>query len=164
MLKSARPLLFWCLIAATSGLSAVELPFPVVTVQRQTLPDEQVLDGVVEAVHQSTVSPRPLAESKTIMVDVNDFVPQGAPIVRIRNIEQRARIWIRPRPVCARRRLVSPRPRPTTIGFAAFMKNNWWPRRRWTRQRPRSMPPKPAWKRRRPGWPRPRSHWVYHHG
>ncbi|MCC6135476.1 MAG: efflux RND transporter periplasmic adaptor subunit [Candidatus Contendobacter sp.] len=90
MLKSARPLLFWCLIAATSGLSAVELPFPVVTVQRQTLPDEQVLDGVVEAVHQSTVSAQTAGRIEEIMVDVNDFVPQGAPIVRIRNIEQRA--------------------------------------------------------------------------
>lgn len=90
MLKSARPLLFWCLIAAMPGLSAVELPFPVATVQRQTLPDEQVLDGVVEAVHQSTVSAQTAGRVEEIMVDVNDFVPQGAPIVRIRNIEQRA--------------------------------------------------------------------------
>ncbi|MBZ4193311.1 MAG: efflux RND transporter periplasmic adaptor subunit [Candidatus Contendobacter sp.] len=90
MSKFTRPLLFWCLIAAEPGLSAAEWPFPVATVQRQTLPDEQVLDGVVEAVHQSTVSAQTAGRVEEIMVDVNDFVPQGAPIVRIRNIEQRA--------------------------------------------------------------------------
>ncbi len=90
MFKFTRPLLCWGLLVALPGLSAAELPFPVATVQRQTLPDEQVLDGVVEAVHQSTVSAQTAGRIEEIMVDVNDFVPQGAPIVRIRNIEQRA--------------------------------------------------------------------------
>ena len=48
----------------------------------------QVLDGVVEAVNQSTVSAQTAGRVETIMVDVNDYVPQGAPIIRIRNIEQ----------------------------------------------------------------------------
>jgi multidrug efflux pump subunit AcrA (membrane-fusion protein) len=70
---------------------AAEPPFPVAEVQLQTLPDEQVLDGVVEAVNQSTVSAQTAGRVEEIMVDVNDFVSrQGAPIVRIRNIEQRA--------------------------------------------------------------------------
>lgn len=73
-----------------TGLIAAELPFPVAEAQRQTLPDEQVLDGVVEAVNKSTVSAQTAGRVEEIMVDVNDFVPQGAPIVRIRNIEQRA--------------------------------------------------------------------------
>ncbi|HRY15262.1 MAG TPA: biotin/lipoyl-binding protein, partial [Candidatus Competibacteraceae bacterium] len=71
-------------------LSAAEPPFPVTEAQRQTLPDEQILDGVVEAVNKSTVSAQTAGRVEEIMVDVNDFVPQGAPIVRIRNIEQRA--------------------------------------------------------------------------
>lgn len=87
----ARPLLLWCLLAtAPTLLAAAEPPFPVAAVQRQTLPVEQVLDGVVEAVHQSTVSAQTAGRVEDIMVDVNDFVPQGAPIIRIRNIEQRA--------------------------------------------------------------------------
>ena len=85
-----RLLLWWCLLTSTPALLAAELPFPVATAQRQTLPDEQVLDGVVEAVNQSTVSAQTAGRVEEIMVDVNDFVPQGAPIVRIRNIEQRA--------------------------------------------------------------------------
>ncbi len=85
-----RLLLWWCLLTSTPALLAAELPFPVATAQRQTLPDAQVLDGVVEAVKQSTVSAQTAGQVEEIMVDVNDFVPQGAPIVRIRNIEQRA--------------------------------------------------------------------------
>ena len=87
----SRSLLLGCLLtAAPVLLAAAELPFPVATVQLQTLPDEQILDGVVEAVNQSTVSAQTAGRVETIMVDVNDFVPQGAPIIRIRNIEQRA--------------------------------------------------------------------------
>lgn len=87
-----RPLLllFCCLLAAAPGLFAAELPFPVAEAQLQSLPDEQVLDGVVEAVNQSTVSAQTAGRVEEIMVDVNDVVPQGAPIIRIRNIEQRA--------------------------------------------------------------------------
>jgi RND family efflux transporter MFP subunit len=87
----AHPLLWGCLLAAAPALlAAAEWPFPVAAAQRQTLPDEQVLDGVVEAVNQSTVSAQTAGRVEDILVDVNDFVPQGAPILRIRNVEQRA--------------------------------------------------------------------------
>ena len=56
----------------------------------QTLPNEQILDGVVEAVNQSTVSAQTAGRVEEIMVDVNDVVSQGTPIIRLRNIEQRA--------------------------------------------------------------------------
>jgi RND family efflux transporter MFP subunit len=83
--------LYWCLLATAPGLlNAAESPFPVAEAKLQTLPSEQVLDGVVEAVNQSTVSAQTAGRVEDIMVDVNDFVPQGAPIVRLRNIEQRA--------------------------------------------------------------------------
>ena len=84
------PLLWWVLATLPGLSSATEPPLPVATVQQQTLPREQILDGVVEAVHQSTVSAQTAGRVEEIMVDVNDFVPQGTPIVRIRNIEQRA--------------------------------------------------------------------------
>ncbi|MCB1777210.1 MAG: efflux RND transporter periplasmic adaptor subunit [Candidatus Competibacteraceae bacterium] len=89
-----RAMLFFMIIhgpfAASTLLRAAERPFPVTEAQRQILPDEQILDGVVEAVHRSTVSAQTAGRVEKIMVDVNDFVPQGAPIIRIRNIEQRA--------------------------------------------------------------------------
>ncbi|MCB1920694.1 MAG: efflux RND transporter periplasmic adaptor subunit [Candidatus Competibacteraceae bacterium] len=89
-----RPLLLLILpsLLAIPSITAIaaELPFPVAEARQQTLPDEQVLDGVVEAVNKSTVSAQTAGRVEEIMVDVNDFVPQGAPIVRIRNIEQRA--------------------------------------------------------------------------
>ena len=91
MSKSAGLPLLWCVLAALPGSAvAAEPPIPVIAVQRQTLPREQVLDGVVEAVHQSTVSAQTAGRGDEIMVDVNDFVAQGTPIVWIRNIEQRA--------------------------------------------------------------------------
>lgn len=77
-------------LALASVGSAAELTFAIVEAKLQTLPDERVLDGVIEAVNQSTVSAQTAGRVETIMVDVNDFVPQGAPIIRIRNIEQRA--------------------------------------------------------------------------
>ena len=84
-------LLLCSLLAALSmELAVAELPFPVAEVQQQTLPDEQILDGVIEAVNKSTVSAQTAGQVEEIMVDVNDVVAQGAPIVRIRNIEQRA--------------------------------------------------------------------------
>ncbi|CDH46449.1 MAG: efflux RND transporter periplasmic adaptor subunit [Candidatus Competibacteraceae bacterium] len=87
----ARPLLLWCLLAVAPGLPvAAEVPFPVAKAQLQTLPSEHVLDGVVEAVNKSTVSAQTAGRVEEIMVDVNDFVPQGAPILRLRNTEQRA--------------------------------------------------------------------------
>ena len=85
-----RPLLLCCLLATAPALLAAEPPFPVAAAQLQTLPDEQVFDGVVEAVNQSTVSAQTAGQVEDIMVDVNDFVSAGTPIVRIRNIEQRA--------------------------------------------------------------------------
>lgn len=84
-------LLGWGLLAAALGLpAAAELPFPVAEAQLRTLPNEQILDGVIEAVNKSTVSAQTAGRVEEIMVDVNDFVPQGAPIIRLRNIEQRA--------------------------------------------------------------------------
>ena len=76
--------------ALLGDAGAAAPPLPVAEAQRQTLPREQVLDGVVEAVHQSTVSAQTAGRVDEIMVDVNDFVKAGAPIIRLRNTEQRA--------------------------------------------------------------------------
>lgn len=78
------------LLATALAAVAEELPFALAEAKRQTVTAEQILDGVVEAVNQSTVSAQTAGRVEAIMVDVNDYVPQGAPIIRIRNIEQRA--------------------------------------------------------------------------
>jgi len=63
---------------------------PTAVVETRTLPQEQVLDGIVEAVNRSTVSAQTAGRVKEILVDVNDLVEKGAPIVRLRDTEQRA--------------------------------------------------------------------------
>lgn len=84
-------LLLWSLLAVVPGLiDAAEPPLLVAEAKMQTLPVERILDGVVEAVNQSTVSAQTAGRVEDIMVDVNDFVLQGAPIIRLRNVEQRA--------------------------------------------------------------------------
>jgi RND family efflux transporter MFP subunit len=53
-------------------------------------PVERKLDGIIEAVNQGTVAAQTSGRVEAILYDVNDFVPAGAVIVRIRSTEQRA--------------------------------------------------------------------------
>ncbi len=61
-----------------------------VAVAAQAAPDERMLDGTVEAVNQSTVSAQTAGRVEAIFYDVNDPVPAGALIIRIRSTEQAA--------------------------------------------------------------------------
>jgi len=54
----------------------------------ESAPTERLLDGTVEAVHQSTVSAQTAGRVSDIYFDVNDVVPSGALILRIRSTEQ----------------------------------------------------------------------------
>jgi RND family efflux transporter MFP subunit len=51
-------------------------------------PAERMLDGTVEAINQATVSAQTSGRIVAINYDVNDFVPAGAVIIRIRSTEQ----------------------------------------------------------------------------
>lgn len=51
---------------------------------------ERKLDGTIEAVNQGTVAAQTAGRVAEILYDVNDFVPAGAVIVRLRSTEQRA--------------------------------------------------------------------------
>lgn len=62
----------------------------VLTVETTTAPLERVLDGRIEAVNQATVSAQTSGRIAEILYDVNDFVPAGAVILRLRATEQRA--------------------------------------------------------------------------
>jgi len=66
---------------ATDGLATM-------VVTAQAAPTERVLDGTVEAVNQSTVSAQTAGRVTAIYYDVNDTVPAGALIMRIRSTEQ----------------------------------------------------------------------------
>lgn len=90
VISNRSTFLVWCLLMlVATGSRGAEWPVTVAA-EQQALPSEHMLDGVVEAVNQSTVSAQTAGRVEAIMVDVNDFVSQGAPIIRIRNIEQRA--------------------------------------------------------------------------
>lgn len=61
-----------------------------VTLKLDQAPLERVLDGAIEAVNQGTVSAQTSGRVAEILYDVNDFVPAGALIIRLRATEQRA--------------------------------------------------------------------------
>jgi RND family efflux transporter MFP subunit len=61
-----------------------------VEVRRHTLVDERRFDGVVEAVHRSTVSAQTAGEIIELPFDVNDFVPKGSVVLRIDDTRQKA--------------------------------------------------------------------------
>jgi RND family efflux transporter MFP subunit len=61
-----------------------------VVVERVRTPIERRLDGLIEAVNQGTVAAQTSGRVEAILYDVNDFVPAGAVIIRLRATEQRA--------------------------------------------------------------------------
>ena len=62
----------------------------VLSVSAEKAPVERVLDGTIEAVSQGTVSAQTSGRVSEVLYDVNDFVPAGAVIIRLRATEQRA--------------------------------------------------------------------------
>ena len=83
------------LLAYMSGLLAIAThaaadAISTVTLKGERAPLERVLDGTIEAVNQGTVSAQTAGRVAEIRYDVNDFVPAGAVIVRLRAAEQRA--------------------------------------------------------------------------
>ncbi len=61
-----------------------------VVATNQSVVNEQVVDAVIEAVHQTTISAQTSGRVNEVLVDVDDFVEKGAVVVRIRDNEQRA--------------------------------------------------------------------------
>lgn len=56
------------------------------------LPTERIFDGVVESVHQSTVSSQTLGRIVEIHFDVDDVVPKDSVLVRFHDAEARSRL------------------------------------------------------------------------
>ncbi len=65
-------------------------PYQVLVMKPERMPVERRLDGTIEAVNQGTVSAQTAGRVVAIAYDVNDFVPAGAVILRLRATEQRA--------------------------------------------------------------------------
>jgi RND family efflux transporter MFP subunit len=65
-------------------------PLDSIVLAMQHTPLERQLDGKIEAVNQGTVAAQTSGRVTDIFYDVNDFVPAGAVIVRLRATEQRA--------------------------------------------------------------------------
>ncbi len=76
--------------AAGTAANAAPAPGGLATqrIELESAPAERLLDGTVEAVHQSTVSAQTAGRVTEVLFDVNDVVPEGALIVRIRSTEQ----------------------------------------------------------------------------
>lgn len=63
-----------------------------ISVDDKTFPQYEVVDAVIEAVNHSTVSSRIAAEVIELNFDVNDIVPKGAVIMKLRDDEFQARV------------------------------------------------------------------------
>ncbi len=61
-----------------------------VVIQAVRTPLERFVDGTIEAVNQATVSAQTSGRIAEILYDVNDVVPAGAVIMRLKGTEQRA--------------------------------------------------------------------------
>ena len=74
--------------APASGASTT--PLASLVIQSQRAPLEHFVDGTIEAVNQATVSAQTAGRITDILFDVNDVVPAGAVIIRLKGNEQRA--------------------------------------------------------------------------
>ena len=74
----------------STGKHETPAPLQSVLVELTRTPVERKLDGVIEAVNQGTVAAQTSGRVAAILYDVNDFVPAGAVIVRLRATEQHA--------------------------------------------------------------------------
>jgi RND family efflux transporter MFP subunit len=79
-------------MAGPGAAAAVSAGIATARIAATQLPAERLLDGTVEAVNQTTVSAQTSGRVVAIYCDVNDYVPAGKVIVRIRSTEQVANL------------------------------------------------------------------------
>lgn len=85
-----RGMLLFAAFASRSPSAAEALP--TLQLQPESAPLERRVDGTIEAVNQGTVSAQTSGRVLEVLYDVNDFVPAGAVIVKLRSTEQRANL------------------------------------------------------------------------
>jgi RND family efflux transporter MFP subunit len=90
MISRSLTLAFAVLIALGAPLQAAEID--TVEVVYQNVPRDQVFDGTVEAVQETTVSAQTSGRVIEAFYDVDDFVEKGALLIRFSDTEQKARL------------------------------------------------------------------------
>ncbi len=80
-------MIFTLSLTATAGE-----PLETAIAEYRQIPREYRLDGVVEAVHQSTISAQTQGQVEENLYDVDDYVEKGAVVVRLKDTEQRAQV------------------------------------------------------------------------
>ena len=91
---ASRCILLCGLLAASimPAFAAGQPPLETRVVERRQVAYERRLEGIVEAVNQSTVSAQTSGRIAEIMFDVDDFVEAGSVILRFRDTEQKAAV------------------------------------------------------------------------
>ena len=91
-LRNTNPLLLGALLCVGATLASVPVRAELATaaVEQSEVTREYRLDGSVEAVHQSTMSAQTSGQVQEVLVDVEDYVEQGALIIRLKDTEQSA--------------------------------------------------------------------------
>jgi RND family efflux transporter MFP subunit len=80
------------LLLATLSAEANQGALPTAAAEYLSVPREYRLDGVVEAVKQTTVSAQTQGQVEDILFDVDDSVERGKVLVRLRDTEHRAQV------------------------------------------------------------------------
>lgn len=78
----------WTAVPAAGAPAGTPTGLATLRISAAAMPAERLLDGTVEAVNQATVSAQTSGRIVAINFDVNDFVPAGSVIIRIRSTEQ----------------------------------------------------------------------------
>lgn len=89
-LAATSGLLPGCRQQAAAPVAAEAFELASVSVQPVPAPRERIWDGVVEAVHQATLSAQTAGRVRELAFDVNDYVEAGAVVVRFTAVEQQA--------------------------------------------------------------------------
>lgn len=87
-----RRIVFSLFLLWSASLPAQDVPLETLRVEPTRVARELILDGVIEAVEQSTASSEVAARVVEIGYDVGDFVPKGEVVIRFRDTEQRAQL------------------------------------------------------------------------
>jgi RND family efflux transporter MFP subunit len=77
-----------CAAEAPAPAAAPPVPFATLAVEPRTTARERTWDGVVEAVHQATLSAQTRGRVLELPFDVNDYVEAGQVVVRFTDVEQ----------------------------------------------------------------------------
>ncbi len=92
MRRLFSPLFLWMLFLLSAGAPRAQEAAPeLLRAEMQPVVEERVLDAVIEAVNQATVSAQTSGRVTAILVDVDDVVNKGDVLLRMRDREQRAR-------------------------------------------------------------------------